>query len=172
VSLERRVAASSLTPASDPARPAAESPVPAAGRPCPPRGTARVSGTTASLLGRRGRTGASLLVVGALLLSTGCSVLTPLVPGAGQVHTVDPNAPFVVVTVGGVPAATPTAQGVAPTIPDSTPLPKPELPARDPATPRPVASPSLNRGGSAAAQAARPPDASVPTFVASPAAGN
>jgi hypothetical protein len=131
-----------------------------------------VSASEASLLGWRGRTWASLLVGGALLLSTGCSVLSPLVPGGGQVHTVDPNAPFVVVTVGGVPASTPTAQGVAATIPDSTPVPKPELPARDPATPKPVASPSLNRGGSAAAQTARPPDASIPTFVASPATGN
>jgi hypothetical protein len=161
-----------MTPASDPARPVVQSPTLAARRPYPSRGPERASGSTALLLGWRRRTWASLLVGGALVLSTGCSVLSPLVPGGEQVHTVDPNAPFVVVTVGGLPAVTPTAQGVAATIPDSTPLPKPDLPARDPATPRPVASPSLNRGGSAASQAARPPDASIPTFVASPAAGN
>src|SRR3954468_22437789 len=111
----------------------------------------------------------SVLVGAALLLNTGCAVLAPLVPGAAPVHTVDPNAPFVVVTMGGVPAATPTAQGVAETIPDSTPLPRLQAPARDPATPRPVASPSLTRTGAAASQAVRPPDASIPTFTTSPA---
>jgi hypothetical protein len=111
----------------------------------------------------------SLLAGLALLATTGCSVLTPLVPGSAPVHTVDPNAPFVVVTVGGIPVATPTAGEVAPTIPDSTPLPKAEVPVRE-TTPRPVASPSLNRGASAAAQANRPPEASIPTMPASPVA--
>jgi hypothetical protein len=113
----------------------------------------------------------SLLAGVLLLVGTGCSVLTPLVAGAGgQVHSVDPAAPFVVVTVGGVAQATATPVGVAPTIPDSTPLPKVDLPTPDAAaTPRPVASPSLNRGASAAAQSARPPDAGIPTISASPA---
>jgi hypothetical protein len=92
-------------------------------------------------------------------------MLDPLLSVAqAPVHTADPSAPRLVVTMGGVPVATPTAVGVAPTIPDSTPLPRIELPTREPPTPRPAASPSLNRGGgSAAQQAARPPDASIPT---------
>ena len=98
-------------------------------------------------------------------------------PGTGaRVHTVDPNAPIVVVTMGGIPVATPTPIGVAPTIPDSTPLPRIDPPTRDPAaTPRPAASPSINginRGGSAAQQAARPPDASIPTALPSPVPGS
>jgi hypothetical protein len=102
----------------------------------------------------------SLLAGAILLLTTGCAILEPLLPGARpSVHTVDPNAPLVVATVGGLPIATATVQAVAPTIPDSTPLPKIELPTGDPATaptPRPVASPSLNRpGGAATAQAIR-----------------
>jgi hypothetical protein len=123
----------------------------------------------------------SLLAGAALLLSTGCAMLDPVLSGlsvgGARVHTVDPNAPIVVVTMGGVPVATPTAIGVAETIPDSTPLPKIVLPTRDAAaTPRAAASPSLNgvnsRGGSAAQQAARPPDASVPTSQPSPVPGS
>jgi hypothetical protein len=94
-------------------------------------------------------------------------MLDPLLSVAqAPVHTVDPNAPRLIVTVGGVPLATPTAVGVAPTIPDSTPLPRIELPTREPPTPRPAASPSLNLGrggGSPAQQAARPPEALIPT---------
>jgi hypothetical protein len=103
-------------------------------------------------------------------------VLSSLSVARVPVHTVDPNAPFVVVTVGGVPAVTPTPQGVAPTIPDSTPLPRIDPPTRDPAaTPRPAASPSINgtnRGGSAAQQAARPPDAAIPTTLPAPVPGS
>lgn len=100
------------------------------------------------------------------------SSLSGLTGAGARVHTIDPSTPFVVVTVGGVLASTPTPQGVAPTIPDSTPLPKIVLPTPDPAaTPRPAASPSINgvnRGGSAAQQAARPPDALIPTPPAPP----
>jgi hypothetical protein len=108
-----------------------------------------------------------LLLAGAvLLLTTGCAMLAPLVPGgSAPVHTVDANAPYVVVTVGGEPAATATPVAVAPTIPDSTPLPRADLPTRDPATaptPRPVASPSLTRPGALATQAARPPTGARP----------
>jgi hypothetical protein len=95
----------------------------------------------------------------ALLLNTGCSLLGPVVGDStgSSVHSVDPSVPFVVVTVGGLPAATPTL-AVAETIPDSTPLPRLDLPTRDPAaTPRPAASPSLSRSAPAA-QAGRPPD--------------
>jgi hypothetical protein len=116
----------------------------------------------------------SLIAGATLLLCSGCAALDPVLSGlsgltgsGARVHTVDPNTPFVVVTVGGVPASTPTPQGVAATIPDSTPLPRIDPPTRDPAaTPRPAASPSINgvnRGGSAAQQAARPPDALIPT---------
>ena len=88
----------------------------------------------------------------ALLLSTGCSALGLATASADTpVHSVDPNVPFVVVTVGGSPAATATA-GVAETIPESTPLPRLDPPTRDPsATSRPVASPSLTRSAPAAA---------------------
>jgi hypothetical protein len=119
----------------------------------------------------RWRARLSLLAASVLLLSTGCAVLGPLVPGASSSAptVVDPNVPFVVVTVGGVPAATAT-ESVAPTIPDSTPLPRIDPPTRDASSPpRPVASPSLNRGGSAAAQSARPPSAVLPTSPASAA---
>jgi hypothetical protein len=122
----------------------------------------------------------SLLAGAALLVSTGCAMLDPVLSGlsvgGARVHTADPNAPIVVVTMGGVPVSTPTPIGAAATIPDSTPLPKIVLPTRDPAvTPRPAASPSLNgvnRGGSAAQQAARPPDASIPTSQPSPVPGS
>jgi len=122
----------------------------------------------------------ALLAGAALLVSTGCAMLDPVLSGlsvgGARVHTADPNAPIVVVTMGGVPVSTPTAIGAAETIPDSTPLPKIVLPTPNPAaTPRPAASPSINgvnRGGSAAQQAARPPDASIPTAQASPVPGS
>ena len=89
--------------------------------------------------------------------------LGPIDESSSAVHSVDPNVPFVVVTVGGVPAATPTL-AVAETIPDSTPLPRIDPPTRDPAAPtRSVASPSASRGASAAARAARPPDNLLPS---------
>jgi hypothetical protein len=86
-----------------------------------------------------------------LFLSTGCAMLGLDGDSTSTgVHSVDPNLPFVVVTVGGSPAATPTP-GVATTIPESTPLPRIELPTRDPAaTPRAAASPSLSRSAPAA----------------------
>ena len=122
----------------------------------------------------------SLLAGATLLLSTGCAMLDPVLSGlsitGARVHTADPNAPIVVVTMGGVPVATPTPLGAASTIPDSTPLPRIVLPTPNPAaTPRPAASPSLNgvnRGGSTAQQAARPPDAGIPTQVSSPVPGS
>jgi hypothetical protein len=77
--------------------------------------------------------------------------------GGTTVHSVDPNVPFVVVTVGGSPAATPT-MAVAETIPDSTPLPRIDPPTRDPAAARPASSPGANGGPPAAARAARPPE--------------
>jgi hypothetical protein len=97
-----------------------------------------------------------------LLLATGCSLVSPSASISGDaVYTVDPNTPFVVVTVGGSPAAKAT-EGVAATIPDSTPLPRLDLPTPDPAAPtRPVASPSLSQGGSAASRAARQPGNAV-----------
>jgi hypothetical protein len=115
--------------------------------------------------GVRGLPRFALLAAFTLLLNTGCVVLDPLLATVSPpARAADPNAPFVVVTMGGIPVSTPTPVGVAPTIPDSTPLPRIELPTREPPTPRPAASPSLNRGGgSPAQQAARPPDASIPT---------
>jgi hypothetical protein len=113
----------------------------------------------------------SLLAAVLLLASTGCSMLNVGGAGSGgQTYSVDPSQPFVVVTVGGSPAATPTSS-VAETIPESTPLPRIALPTPDPAnppTPRPVASPSLSRGGQASAQAARAQ--SNPAPAASPVA--
>src|SRR5918997_498185 len=53
--------------------------------------------------------------------------LSPTDSASTSVHSVDPNVPFVVVTVGGLPAGTPTP-GVAETIPDSTPLPRIAVP--------------------------------------------
>ncbi|MGE3267968.1 MAG: hypothetical protein AB7P40_04425 [Chloroflexota bacterium] len=106
----------------------------------------------------------------ALLVTTGCALLdsatgsqsTPSKSGDG-------SGAYLVVTVGGSPAVTATLT-VAETIPDSTPLPRIVLPTRDPSTPaRPVASPSISRGGStAAARASRPVDSAVP--VGSPVA--
>jgi len=96
----------------------------------------------------------------ALLVSTGCAML-----GLEEQPAVEPTprpeggAPYLVVTVGGAAAVNPTLS-VAETIPESTPLPRIQLPAPDPnATPRAVASPSLNlRGGTPAQRASRPPD--------------
>ena len=83
----------------------------------------------------------------ALSLTTGCSALgLDATPEKKPPFAVDPATPFVVVTVGGVPAATPTA-GVAEPIPDSTPLPRIDPPAASAA--RPAASPSLNRSAAA-----------------------
>ena len=113
----------------------------------------------------------SALAAASLLLSSGCAMLG-LTPSdqSGTVHSVDPNVPFVVVTVGGSPAATATLT-VAETIPDSTPLPRIDPPTRDPAAPtRPVASPSANRAPPAAAQAARPPSITNPASSPAPAA--
>lgn len=109
-------------------------------------------------------------VAATLLLGTGCSLLDPLETATSEaVHTVDPNVPFVVVTVGGSPVPT-TTPGVAETIPDSTPLPRIELPGRDPAaTARPVASPSLNRAATSASQRARPAAAPPPSGSPAPA---
>lgn len=108
-------------------------------------------------------------IIAALALSaSGCALLGDTAVSAPAVmRPVDPDAPRVVVTLGG--SVPPTAtQGVAPTIPDSTPLPRIDPPTRDPAAPPPpVASPSLSYGaGSAAARNARPPGPAIP--VASP----
>jgi hypothetical protein len=86
-----------------------------------------------------------------LLLTTGCTLLSTATGGSSDaVHSVDPNVPFVVVTVGGLPPGTPTLP-VAETIPESMPLPRIALPTRDPAaTAKPVASPSLSRSASRA----------------------
>jgi hypothetical protein len=113
----------------------------------------------------------TLAAVVVLLLTTGCALLDVSKPSTEPpVHTVDPDGPFLVVTVGGSPAATATP-GVAETIPESTPLPRIDPPTRDPAaTARPVASPSLNRAASAAAQAARPPSVAPPAASPTPAA--
>jgi hypothetical protein len=105
----------------------------------------------------------------ALLLVSGCGLLGETAAGSTAApRPVDPDAPRVVVTLGGVIPPTAT-QGVAPTIPDSTPLPRIDPPTRDPAAPPPpVASPSLSYGpSSAAARNARPPGPAVP--VGSPA---
>jgi hypothetical protein len=95
------------------------------------------------------------LLAALLLVTTGCGMLDTVTSAVSPAtHTVDPSQPFVVVTVGGVPAATAT-NGVVETIPESTPLPRIALPTRDPASVPPVASPSLSRTGGAS-QAARP----------------
>ena len=67
--------------------------------------------------GRPGRhrapsTWLSLLTGAVLLLGTGCSLLDPLTGGSSDtpVHSVDPNVPFVVVTVGGVAGRDPDPQ--------------------------------------------------------------
>ncbi|MFN8634821.1 MAG: hypothetical protein U0893_13270 [Chloroflexota bacterium] len=119
---------------------------------------------------------ASFFAVLLLLVSTGCAMLNPSGSSSSeQTYSVDPSQPFVVVTVGGSPVATPTSGGVAETVPESTPLPRIVLPTPDPAnapTPRPVASPSLSRGGQASAQAAAQAQrgAANPAAASSPAA--
>ena len=97
----------------------------------------------------------SLLAGSALLLGTGCSALGLSGDSSEPaIHTVDPNVPFVVVTVGGSPGAT-APLSVAETIPDSTPLPRIALP-----TPAPNAN---SRTPAAAARAAPPaPSPRVP----------
>jgi hypothetical protein len=105
------------------------------------------------------RTRGSLIVAAAVLLMLGsaCGMLdvtskaTPV-----PTRSADQMTPPVVVTVGGSSVdATPTP-GTAPTIPDSTPRPRIELPTRDPSAPPPPA-PSPRSGASAAARAAQPP---------------
>jgi len=115
--------------------------------------------------GRGWRAGWLSAVAGAvLLLVSGCALLgDPAVADRPVDRPVDPDAPRLIVTLGG--AVPPTAtQGVAPTIPDSTPLPRIDPPTRDPSAPAPpVASPSLSFGSSsAAARNARPPAPAVP----------
>ncbi|MCC7368352.1 MAG: hypothetical protein IT306_08015 [Chloroflexi bacterium] len=98
------------------------------------------------------------------LVTTGCALLDTGLSSAGTLtRSGDGGAPYLVVTVGGSPATTPTLT-VAETIPDSTPLPTRALPTPDPnATARPVASPSLaQRTVSNGARASRPPDNLVP----------
>jgi hypothetical protein len=65
------------------------------------------------------------------LASTGCPLLGGEATDAtsASVHSIDPNVPFVVVTVGGSLAVTATP-AVAETVPDSTPLPRIDLPTR------------------------------------------
>ena len=101
----------------------------------------------------RGLGALGLLAGATLMLSTGCTAL-----GLGgeaprtETYAVDPSAQFVVVTVGGTVAATP-GPGVAPTIPESTPMPRIEPPARSApsgAAARPAASPALSLGNPAA----------------------
>jgi hypothetical protein len=113
------------------------------------------------------------LSAAALLISAGCGVLDMgTIPTTGEPkRSGDGGAPYLVVTVGGSAAVNPTPS-VAETIPESTPLPRIQLPTPDPnATPRPVASPSINlRGGTPAQRAVRPSDNLVP--LASPVAAS
>lgn len=100
--------------------------------------------------------------LGILLLASGCGLLSssPLM-GATPTLPAEPG-PAIVVTVGGVPAFTPTP-AVAATIPDSTPLPRIDLPTPDPASVTASPAASAGRSGvSAAARAAQPPPMSVP----------
>ena len=131
---------------------------------CAPTGSSAVGARLIAPAGVR----FSLLAAVLLLVSTGCGMLDTVTSGASATtHTVDPSQPFVVVTVGGSPVATPTSS-VVETIPESTSLPRIALPTRDPAaTPPPVASPSLTRPG-ASSQAAQP--SGNPQAAASPAA--
>jgi hypothetical protein len=95
----------------------------------------------------------TVLAGAALLLSTGCATLgLSKDPTKADAYSVDPGTQFVVVTLGGSPVPT-TGPGVAPTIPESTPVPRIELPARDAASTagaRPAASPALSRGNTQA----------------------
>jgi hypothetical protein len=99
--------------------------------------------------------------LGLLALTSGCGVLdfasspNPTPTREGEA------APSIVVTVGG-PAIVTATTGVAPTIPDSTPLPRPDLPTRDPAAAAAPAAPTPRPAVSAAARAAQPPPMAVP----------
>ncbi len=94
-----------------------------------------------------------LLAGVALFLSTGCAALgLGSDPPKADTYSVDPGTQFVVVTLGGSPVPT-AGVGVAPTIPESTPMPRTELPARDSSSSagaRPAASPALSRGNTQA----------------------
>jgi hypothetical protein len=100
------------------------------------------------------RLGALGLLAGtALFMSTGCAALgLSKDPSKADSYSVDPGTQFVVVTLGGSPVPT-SGPGVAPTIPESTPVPRIELPARDASSTagaRPAASPALSRGNTQA----------------------
>ena len=94
-----------------------------------------------------------LLAGAALFLGTGCAALgLGTDPPKADTYSVDPGTQFVVVTLGGSPVPTAGA-GVAPTLPESTPMPRIELAARDSSSSagaRPVASPALSRGNTQA----------------------
>jgi hypothetical protein len=94
-----------------------------------------------------------MLAGAVLFFSTGCAALglSGDLPKA-DTYSVDPGTQFVVVTLGGSPVPKAGA-GVAPTIPESTPMPRIEVPARDAASSagaRPVASPALSLGNTQA----------------------
>jgi hypothetical protein len=95
----------------------------------------------------------ALAAVAALFVCTGCAALELSgEPMKADTYSVDPGTQFVVVTLGGSPVPT-TGVGVAPTVPESTPMPRIELPARDASSTagaRPVASPALSRGNTQA----------------------
>lgn len=115
---------------------------------------------------RRGPRGLTVLMAALLALSSACSFLDST--GTKDVtHSVDPEMPPVVVTIGGLPVSTPPA-GVAATIPDSTPLPRIDLPTAAPSAQKPPPSPGAS-GPSAAARAARPPNALTATGSPQPA---
>jgi hypothetical protein len=100
--------------------------------------------------------------VAVLLGTTACGVLDASHSTTPTPGPVELSGPAIVVTVGGLTWLTPTP-GVAPTIPDSTPLPRIELPTRDPAAP--AASPPASAGrpaAAAAARAAQPPPIAAP----------
>src|SRR4051812_6948737 len=101
------------------------------------------------------------MVAAALVVSTGCATL-----GLGNLPTPTPpptpdlSGPALVVTVGGALSLTATT-GVAATMADSTPLPRIDLPPRDPAAASPSA-PTSRPAVSAAARAAQPPAIAAP----------
>lgn len=103
--------------------------------------------------------------VAALLVTGACTLLDASAPPTPTPRASDQGGPLVVVTVGGAPATTATPEGVAPTIPESTPLPRVEPPPHEAgasATGRPAASPAAASGGTRAATAPRASPATTP----------
>jgi hypothetical protein len=124
---------------------------------------------------RRARGLSALVAAALLLLGSGCTMLdlTPKLPTPPPTRSPEQITPPVVVTVGGgSPAESTPTPGTAPTIPDSTPLPRLEIPTRDAAaqsSPAPTAT--ARTTVSAAARASQPPPIAVPVARSSPTPG-